>query len=199
MDDRVGPEEGRNTDRKKQLRMAVAVGVGSGLSVALVVAGLAFAFNAADSSDGKGTSAAGSPSPSDKEADEKYVANLAFSKCLRAQGVDKFPLPESNGSIRLEASSGIDVNTKEFKKAEETCRKQAPPVGQKQSRPPDAPKIDASKYVACMRENGQPDFPEPDEGGMFMGIDLDTPEYKAAQKACVKLMPVLGGPPAANS
>ncbi|MFF8961076.1 hypothetical protein [Streptomyces sp. NPDC014894] len=179
--------------------MAVAVGVGSGLSVALVVAGLAFAFDSAGSSDGDNKPAGAAASPSEKVDDEKYIANLAFSKCLRAQGVEKFPLPETNGSIRLEASSGIDVNTKEFKQAEETCRKQAPPVGQKQSRPPDAPKIDATKYVACMRENGQPDFPEPDEGGMFMGIDLNTPEYKAAQKKCVKFMPVLGGPPAATS
>ncbi|MER5772658.1 hypothetical protein [Streptomyces sp. NPDC001985] len=199
MDDRVGSAEGQGTERKKQLRLAVAVGVGSGLAVALVVAGLAFAFDSAGSSD-EGKSGTGSAaSPSSKEDNEKYVANLAFSTCLREQGVEKFPLPQSNGSIRLEASSGIDVNTPEFKKAEEACRKQAPPIGQKQSRPPDAPKIDASKYVACMRESGQPDFPEPDEGGMFMGIDLNTPEYKAAQKKCVKFMPVLGGPPAGTS
>jgi hypothetical protein len=51
-------------------------------------------------------------------------------------------------------------------------------------------------YSACMRKNGVPKFPDPDKNGGLMlragpgtGIQPDSPQFKAADKACRSLMP----------
>jgi hypothetical protein len=53
----------------------------------------------------------------------------------------------------------------------------------------------ALKFAACMRSHGEPNFPAPEfstSGGGFhvtisgprSGIDLSSPQFKAAQQAC---------------
>ncbi|WP_405087190.1 hypothetical protein [Microbispora sp. NBC_01389] len=73
------------------------------------------------------------------------------------------------------------------------------PGGQPQAAPQgNRPLPDVSKYVACMRKNGLPDFPEPNADGMFTGIDLGSAEFRAAQQTCQKLLPAdAPRPPAA--
>jgi hypothetical protein len=49
-------------------------------------------------------------------------------------------------------------------------------------------------YSACMRKNGVPRFPDPDpNGGLAIiggpGLDPNSPKFKAADKACKKLLP----------
>jgi hypothetical protein len=50
----------------------------------------------------------------------------------------------------------------------------------------------ALKFSECMRSHGVPSFPDPSGGGHTRiggpgsGIDLDSPQFKAAQKACQK-------------
>ncbi len=47
-------------------------------------------------------------------------------------------------------------------------------------------------FAQCMRDNGVPDFPDPDGGGINLngtGIDRNTPEFQAAHKACEPLLP----------
>jgi hypothetical protein len=47
-------------------------------------------------------------------------------------------------------------------------------------------------FAQCMRDNGVPDFPDPKEDGISLGgtgIDRNSPEFKAAQKACETLLP----------
>ncbi|MER7050272.1 MULTISPECIES: hypothetical protein [Streptomyces] len=198
MDDMVN-SAGKNDveGSRRKLRLAVAAGVGAGLSVALVATGLAFAFLSDDDSDDKRATVSSSSSAS--PASEKYTKNLAFAQCLRDKGVSKFPDPDPSGAIRVEPDSGIDIKTKEYKSAENACKEIAPPMGERLKRPSGLPSLDTSKYVGCMRENGMPDFPDPDGGGMFTGIDLDAPDYKAAQAKCGKFMPVLGVPTPAGS
>jgi hypothetical protein len=61
-----------------------------------------------------------------------------------------------------------------------------------------------ARYAACMRSHGVPKFPDPQSssGGMSLtigpssGIDPNSPQFKAADKACRKLMP--GGGKAAS-
>lgn len=53
-------------------------------------------------------------------------------------------------------------------------------------------------FAQCMRENGIPDFPDPVADGISLGgtgIDRNTPEFKAAAKACGHLLP----PPTSDS
>jgi hypothetical protein len=49
-------------------------------------------------------------------------------------------------------------------------------------------------YSACMRRNGVPKFPDPDANGRLSiiggpGLDPNSPRFKAAEKACKKLLP----------
>ncbi len=47
-------------------------------------------------------------------------------------------------------------------------------------------------FAQCMRENGIPNFPDPAEDGISLGgtsIDRNSPEFKAAEKACKTLLP----------
>jgi hypothetical protein len=61
-----------------------------------------------------------------------------------------------------------------------------------------SPEAAALAFSKCMRSSGVPNFPDPQPGGGFRfhrgaGVDPSSPAFKAAQKACAKLMPG-GGP-----
>ncbi|MBF8189809.1 hypothetical protein ITP53_29590 [Nonomuraea sp. K274] len=51
------------------------------------------------------------------------------------------------------------------------------------------------KYAECMRSNGVPGFPDPVDGqldvkiGEGSGVDMNAPQFKAAQEACRSLAP----------
>jgi hypothetical protein len=47
-------------------------------------------------------------------------------------------------------------------------------------------------FAQCMRENGLPNFPDPVDGGINLngtGLDPEAPEFEAAEKACIALLP----------
>jgi hypothetical protein len=52
----------------------------------------------------------------------------------------------------------------------------------------------AAGYSACMRKNGVPKFPDPDANGKLSiiggpGLDMNSPRFKAAERACKHLLP----------
>src|SRR6266700_2433622 len=52
------------------------------------------------------------------------------------------------------------------------------------------------RYAQCMRNNGVPDFPDPDADGRLRGIgheQQDNPTYKAAMETCRDKLPGGGG------
>lgn len=53
-------------------------------------------------------------------------------------------------------------------------------------------------YAECMRENGVPEFPDPQNGRIMVtpesGLDLGSPEFEAAREACQDLAPEGLGP-----
>nr|ADK54822.1 hypothetical protein [uncultured soil bacterium] len=201
MEDNVGSAaEGRNAGRQRRLSR-----VGS-LAVAVMVAGLMTGACSTDSSDKNGNTSnkaappsaensQGSPKENSGENvgdNPKRAKAQAFVDCLRKNGVPDFPDPQPNGSILLDSNGGIDVQGATYKKAEAACKSLAPEGG-RAAPPPGGKNTDIKKYVGCMRESGQPKFPDPDKGG-FRGVDTSTPEFKAAHKACEKFSPA-GAPP----
>ena len=53
-------------------------------------------------------------------------------------------------------------------------------------------------FSQCMRDNGVPDFPDPKDGGVSLagsGVDVDSPAFKAAEKACESAFPREGVQP----
>jgi hypothetical protein len=125
---------------------------------------------------------------------------VAYSACMRRNGVGNFPDPDSQGRIKINSSgekTGVDVDSPQFKAAQKACQKLLPnggrPIAAKQAEEQQA----MLKYAQCMRAHGVPKFPDPKPGGVFVpgtkgGVDpdtLDTPAFQAAQNACQKLAP----------
>lgn len=136
--------------------------------------------------------------------------SVAYSQCMRANGVPDFPDPDQGGKINLGSGGGkagaIDPESREFKSASEKCKQYMgtgvdPSKGNQQTDPWSADKKLA--YSKCMRENGLPTFPDPDKDGRFTQsgsgskIDSESPEFKKADKACASYKPQgdVGGAP----
>jgi hypothetical protein len=175
-----------------RIRTIVALGV----LLAAMTAGCSRAAD--DDSGGVATAANGTPKPSNSAAGSEpdRDMSLKFSKCMREQGLDWFPDPRADGRMELALPQGVDPATVD--KAQQQCKQFLPNGGE----PPEltAEEIEKNRQLAkCMRENGVPDFPDPDANGQ-LGIDgnkLGTgpgdPAFDAADKACAQYRPNGGG------
>jgi hypothetical protein len=123
---------------------------------------------------------------------------LEYTECMRENGIADFPEPVE-GQIRIHAGPGSDLNpgSPAFQKAEEACRSLAP-AHEADPGQEDELSESALAYSACMRENGVPDFPDPQVSGgkvqlgIPRGVDPNSAAFKGAEEACRELM--LGGP-----
>lgn len=121
-------------------------------------------------------------------------ANLKFSQCMRAHGVNNFPDPNGQGEVTINSSSGLDPRSSTFQSAQKACRKYLPNGGQPTPQQIAKAKQSALAYSECMRAHGVKDFPDPNfsGGGISLkigghpGSDLDpnNPTFKQAQTAC---------------
>ncbi|WP_433301706.1 hypothetical protein ACQP2F_06870 [Actinoplanes sp. CA-030573] len=157
---------------------------------ALVTAcGQAAADDPQVASAGKGkASASASPSAS-HSADPD--APLKFARCMREHGITWFPDP-GNGKQSIAIPQGTDA--KKFEAAQEACKQFMPDGGQVHK--PSAEDLQAMRDQAkCMRDNGVPNFPDPQpDGGLMidprkLGTGPGDPTFDKAQKTCEKYMP----------
>ncbi|GAA2630661.1 hypothetical protein [Paractinoplanes durhamensis] len=139
----------------------------------------------AQSSTAKPSSSASS------SADDDQDAQLKFSQCMRDQGITWFPDPV-DGKMEVFAPKGTDM--KKMEAAQQACRKFLPNGGQ----PPkmSAEELEQARNMAkCMRENGIPNFPDPDpNGGMMLdasklGTKPGDPTWDKAEAACAQYRP----------
>jgi hypothetical protein len=139
--------------------------------------------------------------PGGPEAQKKMVA---FAQCMRGHGVPDFPEPsEGKLLVRGTSKNGLNPGSPQFQSAMKACRSlaPAPKLSPQQSA---AMQAQALKFSACMRSHGVPNFPDPkfEGGGVRMslhagpgGIDPQSPQFQAAQKACQGDLPgPKGGP-----
>jgi hypothetical protein len=149
---------------------------------------------------GAGSTSSASPNES------KRGALVAFSACMRRNGVPNFPDPKPAGRgfrLTFGSDSGIDVSSPRFKNAQQTCKKLLPGGGKSDARTQAVQLRQALEYAACMRSHGVPKFPDPkssSDGGIDMGTlgprvgaDPRSPQFKAAERACKELAPGAGG------
>jgi hypothetical protein len=105
-----------------------------------------------------------------------------FSKCMRDQGMDWFP---DMASADQKVTAPDDVDDSKIKAAVEACKEWAPPAASSTGPRAGPGREVGLKYAQCMRENGIPDFPDPNADGNFnLGPDGDSPKYEAAGKIC---------------
>ncbi|MEU7927430.1 hypothetical protein [Micromonospora sp. NPDC049107] len=120
---------------------------------------------------------------------------LAFARCMRENGVE-MPDPEAGG--RPAFRFGENVDPQKVQSAMEKCRDKLPNGGQgPQLNPEQAEQM--RTMAKCMRENGVPNFPDPDADGRIQitkgdsGLDLGDPAQRAAMEKCRQYAPQFGG------
>lgn len=148
------------------------------------------------SSSGSGASASRSASPSSSaSASDRDQQMLAYSQCMRDNGVPDFPDPAPGGVINL--TGEFDVNSPTFRAADEVCASLLPPPPADGERDEGEAREQMLAYAACMRENGVPNFPDPQPGqGIDLNgdvIDIDSPAFRAAMEACASVPGAPGG------
>ncbi|SRR6266567_2251918 len=137
---------------------------------------------------GAGTNGATNPA-----AGDPVETGRRYAQCMRNNGVPDFPDPGPDGRFRGIGHEKEDTPT--FKAATETCRALAP-GGDHQSTGDPAYIEQMRKFSQCMRDNGLPNFPDPDADGRLRGIgheQQDNPTYKAAMETCRDKLPGGGG------
>jgi hypothetical protein len=193
-------------------RMNLSVGVLA--SAALLVSGCGgssspgVAHLSTGTSSSSPASGGGSSSPESSASTQQKM--VKFSQCMRTHGEPEFPEP-TEGGIRIQSHNGHGPNPESarFQAAEKACSKYAPskvaPSPAQQAKTQES----ALNFSKCMRSHGVPNFPDPEFhsggggvgiriGGKGSGIDPNSPQFKAAQKACQSDLPrppgAKGGP-----
>jgi hypothetical protein len=188
-----------------------AIGPIAGLAaLALLVAGcgggsksptVANLGSGATSSTSSSSSAAGSGSAS-STAGSPGAQAVAYSRCMREHGVANFPEPQISGSgnevkVAMRATPGLTSNP-HLQSAQKACSKLLPeggpggPGSNRQISPQEQSQY--LKAAACIRTHGIPNFPDPtfSGGGVHVskkGLDLHSPQVRAAEEACQSLIP----------
>ncbi len=140
--------------------------------------------------------AAASPSASGMTDAQLQVLVNNLVQCVRQNGAPGMPdVPVRNGHVVLPDPNSVDQATKQnIDAARQACKAVEDRIpasvldNSQQSGGPtaaDVPKLRA--FAKCMRDNGQPDWPDPRADGSFPGQDLrqgKTPQFRAAMQAC---------------
>jgi hypothetical protein len=115
-------------------------------------------------------------------------AARAYAQCIRDNGVPDFPDPDANGQLRGPAHEKESDPT--FRAAQEKCRSLAPGGEHQRSGPAFVEQM--RQFSQCMRDNGLPDFPDPDADGQLRGAGHEQqadPTFRAAMAACRNKLP----------
>jgi hypothetical protein len=116
---------------------------------------------------------------------------------MRSHGVPKFPdLSSRVGVLHGLAASGVDPETPAFQSALQACKK----YNASENLTPAQSAAQTARGIAmsrCMRSHGVPSYPDPTTGPLGeqvidlrgTGIDVQSPTYLAASRACQKLFP----------
>lgn len=114
-------------------------------------------------------------------------AVLAYAQCMRDNGYAEFPDPTPDGDLRIQITPESEGR---FRAAGEACKDLAPEGFRDEGVTPE--ELGALiKLSQCVRENGVPEFPDPDSDGRYdlRGVSSgpDDPRIEAAMDACSEL------------
>jgi hypothetical protein len=119
---------------------------------------------------------------------DRAEAGRAYAQCIRDNGVPDFPDPDADGQFR--GLTHEQQNDPNFQAAQEKCRNLAPGGDHQGSDPATVEQMRA--FSQCMRDNGLPDFPDPDPDGRLRGVgheQQDNPAFQAAMQTCRQKLP----------
>jgi len=177
---------------KRSHRPARLLAAGAVLAAATTIAACG------SSSPNTASSAATSATSVASNGSDSTSSPLAFSKCMRANGVPNFPDLRSNG-IRIVGGTGqtlsvngVSVNAPAFLTARQTCEQYMPHASASQAQSAQQ-RQRGLQFARCMRSHGVPNFPDPkvittnpdgNQGVYLPGINPHSPAFQAGAKAC---------------
>ncbi len=200
---------GRSAHRRRTIRPRRTI-----LTIT-VVASMAFGLSACGGGSPPGVASVGSTTTTAQAAsaaaagssgNAKYRAALAYVKCMRSHGVPNMPDPAANGTLNVDfatggkdgapVSSGINRNSSQYISADQTCRHLLPNGGVPTPAQTQQALSTGVKFAQCMRSHGVPNYPDPNPADPdvvhLVGVDLSSPQFQNAQKACQTLVPGSG-------
>jgi len=171
-------------------------------SLALIVAGCggisktpSVARIATSTSASTGVTSTASPTTSTRSAIQRLIA---YSVCMRGNGVPNFPDPNSKGNLIITPNDNINPTSPQYERAQNACKKLSPEGASRNGMPP-AQHAQAlaglTRYVECMREHAIPmanPFSGPNGGvGIILprSVDPNSEQYKRADAACKHFLP----------
>ncbi len=130
---------------------------------------------------------------------------LAFSRCMRSNGVPGFPDPDSSG-VWPKSQVELVAGDPRFQAATRACGHLLPDGGPGVAPSPATQELirtDMLKFARCMRSHGVPDWPaltldrgRPVFDPEAVGIDVDSPRVGSTMRDCEHVFPAsLGRPP----
>ena len=177
--------------------LAAGCGGGESPTVAHLGSSTTSSASSSSSSSGSGSASSSAGSPGSQA--------VAYAACMRSRGVPDFPDPQvsTSGSevkVAVRVTPTITGNPR-FKSAQQACGKLLPGGG-----PGSGPGTGSThqispqeqsqylKAAACIRTHGIPSFPDPtfSGGGVHVsqqGVNLHSPQVRAAEEACQSLIP----------
>jgi hypothetical protein len=132
---------------------------------------------------------------------------LAFSHCMRANGVSNFPDPNSSG-VWPKSQVELAAGNPRFQTATKACGHLLPNGGPGVSPSPAVVQqiqIDMARFARCMRSHGVSNWPDPtlDRGRAIfdpaaVGVDTNSPQVSTKLHECERVFPArVGIPPGA--
>lgn len=141
------------------------------------------------------TTASGSAPPSTASQTQRLIA---YSECMRRHGVTNFPDPNSQGDLVITPNDNVNPNSPQYTQAQSACKKFSPQAASGAGMTPaqHAKALAAlTNYVHCMRKHGiemADPFNGPNGGvgiALPRNLDLNSPLYKQADRACKHFVP----------
>jgi hypothetical protein len=150
-----------------------------------VAAGMALLTVACGSSPSFG----GSSPAADGGSSSASPGLVAFARCMRAHGVTDYP--DSGAPASVAPGSDLNPSNPAYQSARQACEYLHPHANQSQAA--SSQNLAAAlSFAKCMRQHGITNYPDPGphsgpnggEGVNLSGIDINSPQFKAAQQAC---------------
>jgi hypothetical protein len=145
------------------------------------------------------TAAATSPQRTTAAPEDPRDAILAFTRCMRENGID-IPDPDFSNGAGPRFQVPRDVDSPKFRAAMQKCREHLESIRQRFDPELREKFQDAVlAFAKCMREHGvdvpDPDFSQgPGAGRIFRDIDPNDPKVREAMDACRKVFTDAGLP-----
>jgi hypothetical protein len=151
--------------------------------------GLILLAAACGSSPGSPVAQLGSTTVQSPPAASAQSGAVAFSRCMRSHGVPAYPDPASNGLLPKKTLGQLGVSSSVFDAAQKACIHFVPNRGGPTQAQVQAYRSAMLVYARCMRTHGVSNMPDPDSHGRLAigpgtGVEIDSPKFAAAFKAC---------------